>query len=417
MSIVHIVGGGPAGLAAAEVLSSAGQSVTVHDHKPSLARKFLMAGRGGLNLTHAEPWDLFKTRYANAADWLSPALDAFSSEAMIAWAEGLGQPTFAAKGGRVFPKAMKASPLLRAWLARLTAQGVSFRLNSRWVGWSADGAVRFAGPTGTGTEERPAALILATGGASWPRLGSDGAALDILSSEGLATTPFHPANSGATILWSRQVLERFEGEPLKGLAVTVGRTRLRGDAVITGYGLEGSVIYALGPALREALAKDGQASLWLDLRPDETDAALVERIKATPSHQSLTNRLRKALSLSPAALSILREAGPAPAEPLALARRIKGVRLTVTGLQPLARAISSAGGARREALDARFMWCDRAGVFLAGEMLDWEAPTGGYLLQAAIATGRAAAKGCLDWLSDQPSSPDRLRLALSSSSA
>jgi len=399
MSIVHIVGGGPAGLAAAEVLSAAGRRVTVHDHKPSLARKFLMAGRGGLNLTHAEPWDLFKTRYAEAADWLAPALDAFDSGAMIAWAEGLGQPTFAAKGGRVFPKAMKASPLLRAWLARLTAQGVSFRLNSRWAGWSADGAARFVFSSGEETNERTDALILATGGASWPRLGSDGAALDILSAEGLATTPFYAANCGVTIPWSREVLERFEGQPLKGFAGTVGRTRLRGDAVITGYGLEGSVIYALGPALRNALEKDGEASLWLDLRPDETDVALAERIKATPAHQSLANRLRKALSLSPAALSILREAGPPPAEPLALARRIKGVRLTVAGQQPLARAISSAGGAQREALDARFMWKERPGVFLAGEMLDWEAPTGGYLLQAAIATGRAAAQGCLDWLS------------------
>ena len=399
MSSIHIVGGGPAGLAAAEVLSLAGHAVTVHDHKPSLARKFLMAGRGGLNLTHAESWDLFKTRYAEAADWLAPSLDAFDSGAMIAWTEGLGQPTFAAKGGRVFPKTMKASPLLRAWLARLTAQGVTFRLNSRWTGWTEDGAARFVDAAGAETLERPDALIVATGGASWPRLGSDGAALDILSQEGLATTSFHPANSGVTIPWSPQVLERCEGQPLKGLAVTVGRTRLRGDAVITRYGLEGSVIYALGPALREALNKDGETELWLDLRPDENDIALAERIKATPAHQSLANRLRKALSLSPAALSILREAGAPPAEPLALAKRVKGVRLPVTGLQPLARAISSAGGVKRDALDARFMWTERPGVFLAGEMLNWEAPTGGYLLQACIATGRAAASGCLDWLS------------------
>ena len=398
MTEIHIVGGGPAGLAAAEVLSLAGRAVTVHDHKPSLARKFLMAGRGGLNLTHAEPWDLFKTRYAETADWLAPALDAFDAGAMIAWAEGLGQPTFTAKGGRVFPKTMKASPLLRAWLARLTAQGVTFRLNSRWTGWTEDGAARFVDASGAETLERPDALIIATGGASWPRLGADGAALDILNAEGLATTPFHPANSGVTIPWSLQVLERFEGEPLKGLAVTVGRTRLRGDAVITRYGLEGSVIYALGPALRAALAKAGEAALWLDLRPDENDVTLAERIKATPAHQSLANRLRKALSLSPAALSILREAGAPPSEPLALAKRVKGVRLPVTGLQPLARAISSAGGVKREALDERFMWTERPGVFLAGEMLDWEAPTGGYLLQASIATGRAAASGCIDWL-------------------
>ena len=400
MSSIHIVGGGPAGLAAAEVLSLADHAVTVHDHKPSLARKFLMAGRGGLNLTHAEPWDLFKMRYAESADWLAPALDAFDSGAMIAWAEGLGQPTFTAKGGRVFPRTMKASPLLRAWLARLTAQGVTFRLNNRWTGWTEDGAARFVDASGAEIIERPDALILATGGASWPRLGSDGAALEILSAQGLAATPFHPANSGVTIFWSPQVLERHEGEPLKGLAVTVGRTRLRGDVVITRYGLEGSVIYALGPALREALAKAGEAALWLDLRPDENDVALSERIKATPSHQSLANRLRKALSLSPAALSILREAGAPPAEPLALAKRVKGVRLPVTGLQPLARAISSAGGVRREALDAHFMWTDRPGVFLAGEMLDWEAPTGGYLLQASIATGRAAALGCVDWLNE-----------------
>lgn len=397
---IHIVGGGPAGLAAAEVLSSAGHVVTVHDHKPSLARKFLMAGRGGLNLTHAEPWDLFKSRYAEASDWLAPALEAFTADGMIAWAEGLGQPTFVGKGGRVFPKAMKASPLLRSWLARLSAQGVSFRLNSRWTGWTQEGAVVFVDPAGGEALERPDALILATGGASWPRLGSDGAALHILAAEGLAATPFHPANAGLTVPWSPQVLERCEGEPLKGVAVTVGRRRLRGDAVITRYGLEGSVIYALCPFVREALDKAGEASLWLDLRPDDNDVALAERITATPSHQSLANRLRKALSLSPAALSILREAGPPPSEPLALARRVKGVRLQVTGLQPLARAISSAGGVRREALDDRFMWRDRPGVFLAGEMLDWEAPTGGYLLQASIATGRAAGQGCLDWLDD-----------------
>ena len=396
---IAVIGAGPAGLMAAEAAASAGAKVTIFDQMPSPARKFLLAGRGGLNLTHSEPLDQFLSRYGAAATSLKPMIETFPPDSLRSWAAELGQQTFVGSSGRVFPESFKASPLLRAWLRRLSAQGVELRQRHRFIGFD-KGKLRF--DTGdTEVQFAADATVLALGGASWPRLGSDGAALETLSQAGLSSTPFHPANSGVTIPWSPQVLERYEGEPLKGLAVTVGRTRLRGDAVITRYGLEGSVIYALGPALREALAKDGEAALWLDLRPEENDVALAERIKATPAHQSLANRLRKALSLSPAALSILREAGAPPSEPLALAKRVKGVRLPVTGLQPLARAISSAGGVKREALDERFMWNERPGVFLAGEMLDWEAPTGGYLLQASIATGRAAAMGCIHWLNAQ----------------
>jgi uncharacterized flavoprotein (TIGR03862 family) len=403
MRRVIVVGSGPAGLMAAERLATAGCAVTVHERMPSPGRKLLMAGRGGLNLTHAEPWDRFVIRYGVAEARLRPMLDAFDRDALMAWSEGLGQPTFTGPSERIFPQAMKASPLMRAWLTRLATLGVEMRTRSTWTGWTDDGALTFLADDGTLSETRADAVVLAGGGASWPRLGSDGSVAAILGARGVPVRPFEAANVGVDIGWSEAFLARFAGAPIKGCAFTVGRHRVRGEAVVTRYGLEGGAIYALGPTLRDALARDGVARLWIDMRPDLRAEALAEKILGTPSHQSLSNRLRKAAHLPPLTVPLLREVMPAlPATPAALATSLKGVCLTVSGTQSLARAISSAGGVAWDALDARLMLTAHPGVFCAGEMLDWEAPTGGYLLQATLATGVAAAQGVLHWLDGKP---------------
>ena len=399
MTHLIVVGGGPAGLMAADRLSRAGCAVTLHEKMPSLGRKLLMAGRGGLNLTHAEPWERFTTRYGTAEDRLRPILARFDRDALVQWSEALGQPTFTGPSERIFPKAMKASPLLRAWLGRLADHKVVFRTRSTFLGRDADGTLRFRAADGTLSRETADAVVLAGGGASWPRLGSDGSVASILAQDGIAVAPFTAANVGVDIAWSETFLARFAGVPLKGCAFTVGNQRVRGEAVITRYGLEGGAIYALGPALRAALARDPSPRLWIDLRPDLKADALAVRILETPAHQSLSNRLRKAVSLPPLTVPLLREhLATLPATPAALATALKGVCLPVTGLQPLDRAISSAGGVRWSELDAHLMLTARPGMFCAGEMLDWEAPTGGYLLQATLATGVAAAEGVLDWL-------------------
>ncbi|HEY8616865.1 TIGR03862 family flavoprotein [Phenylobacterium sp.] len=390
---VAVVGGGPAGLMAAEVLAGAGLAVTVFDRMPSLARKFLMAGRGGLNLTHSEDLESFLGRYDGAAvDRLRPIIAAFPPAALVAWAEGLGQPTFVGSSGRVFPKSLKASPLLRAWLQRLASLGVEVRLRHEWRGWDTDGALRLETPEG-GTAVRADAVVLALGGASWPRLGSDGAWAAWIED----VAPFRPANVGADIAWSAVFRDRFEGQPLKNVALRVGGHASRGDAVVTRYGLEGGAVYAISAALRDA----APATLQIDLRPDQTIQRLTDRLARPRKGESLANHLRKALSLSPVEVNLLREAAgkDLPAEPGPLARLIKACPLPVTGVEGLARAISSAGGLRLEAVDERLMLKARPGVFAAGEMLDWEAPTGGYLLQASFATGVAAAEGVKAFLS------------------
>ncbi len=398
---VAVIGGGPAGLAAAEVLAGAGRRVAVFEAMPSLARKFLMAGRGGLNLTHSESLDGFLGRYrGSVAPRLAEAIRAFPPAALTAWAEGLGQPTFVGSSGRVFPRAMKASPLLRAWLARLDTLGVALFPGHRWLGWDSDRRLRFATPSGELTLH-PAATLLALGGASWPRLGGDGAWLPLLTEAGVASAPLAPANCGFRVAWSEHLRQRFAGAPLKPVTLSFAGRALQGECVITTEGLEGGALYALSADLREAIARQGSAVLTLDLRPHLDEATLARRLADRGGAPSLATRLRKAGGLSPAAAALLREAGPPPPAAADLARRIKALPLTLTGTGALARAISTAGGVAEAALDARWMLRALPGTFLAGEMLDWEAPTGGYLLQGCFASGRAAAAGLLAWLAQR----------------
>ena len=383
MRPIAVIGAGPAGLMAAETLAAAGQPVVIFDQMAAPARKFLLAGRGGLNLTHSEPLERFLTRYGDAAERLRPAIEAFPPAALIAWVEGLGQEVFTGSSGRVFPRAMKASPLLRAWLGRLEGLGVTLRRRHRWMGWDAAGVLRFATPEGEVSFDA-SATILALGGASWPRLGSDGAWAGLLAD----VAPFRPANMGFRVDWSPHFAARFQGMPLKRVALSfAGRTQ-RGEVMITRDGIEGGVIYAFSAALRDAMARDGFAEITLDLRPD------LERISLSGGSMSLSNQLRKQAGLSPVAVGLVQEALHAGAT-RPVAELVKALPLRLVGTQGLERAISSAGGLRWSALDQDFMLRARPGVFAVGEMLDWEAPTGGYLLQACFSTAVAAARAAL----------------------
>jgi uncharacterized flavoprotein (TIGR03862 family) len=327
---------------------------------------------------------------------------AFGSEDLRAFAESLGQETFVGSSGRVFPKAFKASPLLRAWLARLDRLGVRFALRHRWQGWDGEGRLRFVGPAGEAVAAMPDATILALGGASWPRLGSDGIWVEAFASRGVAVSPLRPANMGVRVAWSDVFRSRFEGEPLKRIALTFAGTTRRGEAIVTRDGLEGGAVYALSAPLRDEILRTGTAALTIDLRPDLSADALARRLAAPRSGQSTSTFLRKSAGLAPPGIALLREAGHAlPADPDALAALIKAVPLTLTGIMPIARAISTAGGISFDELDERLMLRKIPGVFAAGEMLDWEAPTGGYLLQATFATGVAAANGALAWLGER----------------
>jgi uncharacterized flavoprotein (TIGR03862 family) len=400
---IAIIGAGPAGLMAAEVLAQGGARVTVYDAMPSAGRKFLMAGRGGLNLTHSETLPAFLGRYREAVPQLAAAIEAFPPDALRAWSEALGQPTFVGSSGRIFPRALKASPLLRAWLRRLDAAGVQFSLRHRWTGWDANGRLLFQDPGGQSAVEARA-TVLALGGASWPRLGSDGEWAEILAAKGVKVSPLKPANCGFTVAWSEIFRDRFEGEPLKGIALSFGAHSVRGEAMITRTGIEGGAIYALSADLREAVLSSGQATLHVALRPDLKTSDLVARLSAPRGKQTFSNWLRKAAQLSPVAIGLLQEAAVLAGVPLSalspenLAERINAVPIKLSGVAPIARAISTAGGIAFDELDADFMIRRLPGVFAAGEMLDWEAPTGGYLLQACFATGAAAGRGVLKWL-------------------
>jgi uncharacterized flavoprotein (TIGR03862 family) len=403
ISQVAVIGAGPAGLMAAEVLADGGAHVTVYDRMPSVARKFLMAGRGGLNLTHSEERERFLARYGAAAPHLRSAIAAFPPDAVRAWSEGLGQATFVGSSGRVFPKSFKTSPLLRAWLRRLGDAGVEFKLRHHWLGWDEPGDPLFDTPEGRAAFHADA-VLLALGGASWPRLGSDGGWADVLANAGIAVTPLRPANCGFIANWSDVFRERFEGRPLKRSELSFGGRSVRGEAIITRHGLEGGGIYALSAPLREAIAATGEALLTIALRPDLSRAELQKRLEKPRGKQSLSTFLRKTVNLSPAAIGLLHEAvvptagGFAEVEASGLAELINAVPVRLVGTAPLDRAISTAGGVSFDAIDEAFMLHRRPGVFVAGEMLDWEAPTGGYLLQASFATGAAAARGALAWL-------------------
>ena len=400
---VAIIGAGPAGLMTAETLAQSGIGVAVFDAMPSVGRKFLMAGRGGLNLTHSEPLDAFLTRYREATPKLASAIESFPPERLRAWCEALGQPTFVGSSGRIFPKALKASPLLRAWLRRLGAMGVSFSMRHRWIGWDDSGRVSFQTPDGQRVIAADA-TVLALGGASWPRLGSDGSWTETLRARGASISPLKPSNCGFTVNWSDIFRERFEGEPLKGITLAFGGRNVRGEAVITRAGIEGGAVYALSAELREAILTSGQATLQVALRPDIATGDLVKRLSASRGKQSFSNWLRKAAQMSPVAIGLLQEVAHASPVSLAslsaerLAELINALPLQLSGIAPIARAISSAGGISFDELDTGFMLRRLPGVFAAGEMLDWEAPTGGYLLQACFATGFAAGRGALGWL-------------------
>jgi uncharacterized flavoprotein (TIGR03862 family) len=398
-----VIGAGPAGLMAAEMLAQGGAEVTVFDAMPSAGRKFLMAGRGGLNLTHSEPLPRFLARYREAMPRLKAALEAFSPQALRDWSAALGQETFVGSSGRVFPKAFKASPLLRAWLRRLDAGGVQFAFRHRWSGWDDDGRLLVQTPDGERAIETRA-TVLALGGASWPRLGSDGSWVNVLAARGVTISPLRPANCGFTVAWSDIFRDRFEGQPLKSIALSLGPHTVRGEAIMTRSGIEGGAIYALSAELREAILRDGNATLIVALRPDLGIDALTAKLSLPKGKQSVSNFLRKALNLSPVAIGLLQEAAKASAVALAssppaeLAYLINAVPIPLTGIAPIARAISTAGGIAFDEFDDNFMLRGVPGVFAAGEMLDWEAPTGGYLLQASFASGVAAGKGALRWL-------------------
>jgi uncharacterized flavoprotein (TIGR03862 family) len=400
---VAVIGAGPAGLMAAEVLAQGGAVVTVYDAMPSAGRKLLMAGRGGLNLTHGEPLPVFLARYREAASHLAAAIELFPPQALRDWSEALGQPTFVGSSGRVFPQAFKASPLLRAWLRRLDSQGVRFALRHRWTGWDANGRLKFQTPNGQ-REIDASATVLALGGASWPRLGSNGAWAETLSARGVKISPLRPANSGFIVAWSDIFRDRFEGQPLKGVALAFGAHSVRGEAIVTRSGVEGGAIYALSAELRESIQSEGRATLHVVLRPELERKDLTKRLSLSRGKQSLSNFLRKAAHLSHVAIGLLQEVAKATGVSLAsmspanLAILINAVPIELTGVAPIARAISTAGGVAFSELDSDFMLRHLPDVFAAGEMLDWEAPTGGYLLQAAFATGAAAGEGVLKWL-------------------
>jgi len=401
-----VIGGGPAGLMAAEALLAAGCRVHLLDAMPSVGRKFLLAGKGGLNLTHSEPFAPFVGRYAERAAVLQPRLQAFDADALRAWAAGLGVATFVGSSGRVFPVDFKAAPLLRAWLHRLRAQGLQVHVRHRWLGWAGDGALRVAMPQGLRTL-RPGAVVLALGGASWPQLGSDGAWAPWLQAAGAGVAPLRPSNCGFLAAWSPHLRQHHAGAPLKGVALHFEGWQQTGECVLSEDGLEGQLVYAASAWLREAVARDGQATFHFDLLPQRSAQDVQREVAHPRGARSWASHLKSRLKLDGAKAALLWEVlpRPVPDDAAQIASTIKALPVTVTAPRPLAEAISTAGGVRFEALDDSLMLRARPGVFCAGEMLDWEAPTGGYLLQASFATGRAAGQGAAAWLRRGPGEP------------
>ena len=443
---VAVIGGGPAGLMAAEVLSQSGVRVEVYDAMPSVGRKFLMAGKGGMNITHSEPLQSFLDRYGSRREQIKPLLDAFSPDALREWIHGLGVDTFVGSSGRVFPTDMKAAPLLRAWLHRLRQNGVVFHMRHRWTGWNDAGELCFATPEGElnvkvgghstlsdphpnptparGTPGVPAAssdpsavppagegdyhvdaVVLALGGGSWPQLGSNGAWLPLLAQRGVAVAPLRPANCGFDAGWSEHFRTRFAGHPLKGVVLSFTDAagvlqRKQGDIMVTATGIEGGLVYALSAPIRDEIAAQGAATVYLDLTPGKSLARVQAEVGHPRGSRSLSSHLQSRLGIKGVQVGLLRECVSAEyfSDPLRLAQAIKMLPLKLLAPRPLAEAISSAGGVTFEALDQNLMSGALPGVFCAGEMLDWEAPTGGYLLTACFASGRVAAAGVLEWL-------------------
>ena len=398
MSRAIVVGAGPAGLMAAEALAQSGAQVDVYDAMPSAGRKFLLAGRGGLNLTHSEPFDVFASRFAGRRAQVEPWLQEFGPEQLRAWAEQLGVTTFVGSSGRVFPAQMKAAPLLRAWLHRLRASGVRFHTRHRWSGWAPSGAMLFSTPDGV-REAGADAVVLALGGASWPQLGSDGNWQQLLAQRGIAIAPLMPANSGFDVRggWSEHFASRFAGQPFKSVAIrfvdsTGHNFERKGEFVATATGVEGSLVYAACALLRDEIARSGQATFHLDLLPGRNAQQVAAEVAHPRGARSLSSHLKSRLGIEGIKMGLLHELLPKSvlSQPQQLADAIKNLPLTLSAARPVAEAISSAGGVRFASLDTGLMLRDLPGVFCAGEMLDWEAPTGGYLLTACMASGRIA---------------------------
>ena len=406
MPIAAVIGAGPSGLMAAEVLVQGGVQVDLFDAMPSVGRKFLLAGVGGMNITHSEPFDAFLSRYGARADVIKPLLDTCSPSSLREWMHGLGVETFVGSSGRVFPTDMKAAPLLRAWLHRLRESGVRFHVRHRWLGWADDGALRFASPQGE-LNVCANAVVLALGGGSWAKLGSDGAWVPLLAQRGVEVAPLLPSNCGFDVAggWSEHLRSRFAGQPLKTVALrfsdAAGHVHQRtGELMLSDTGVEGSLVYALSAPLRDTIAAQGPATIELDLAPDKPLQRVIAEVAHPRGARSLSSHLQSRSGIKGVKMALLREILSAEQlnNPVKLANAIKSLPLTLVAPRPLDEAISSAGGVRFEALDDKLMLRELPGVFCAGEMLDWEAPTGGYLLTACLASGRVAGQGALNYL-------------------